>query len=519
MSTAYILDGVIFLPFVFAAIVAFLPAVQEKLLKVVAVTGMLVTFFLSLLLLRWFDADVAGFQFLHRSVWIQRFDISYFVGVDGMSLLLILLTTFLTPLALLGTWNSIQTRLKEYLVMMLFLETGMIGVFAALDVFLFYVFWEAMLIPMYFIIGIWGGGNRIYAALKFFLYTLFGSLLMLVAILAVGAFIATLPGRTFTMNLLEWYNVAPAFPATFQMWLFLAFGISFAIKVPLWPFHTWLPDAHVEAPTAGSVLLAGVLLKMGTYGFVRFNLPLFPQAALTFVPFLSTLAVIGIVYGALVAMVQKDMKKLVAYSSVSHLGFVMLGVFSMSADGLQGAILQMVNHGLSTGALFLLVGMLYDRTHTRMIAEYGGYAKIVPVFATLFLIISLSSIGLPGLNGFVGEFLILLGAFTSSVAGTKVFAIVAATGVILAAVYMLWMIQRVFFGPLQLREGAHSLPDMSAREIGVLAFIVLFVVWIGIYPKPFLKISAGTAQRTVERIEEVQQGQRIQFSLKEIEKP
>ncbi|MEX2090444.1 MAG: NADH-quinone oxidoreductase subunit M, partial [Bacteroidota bacterium] len=376
-------------------------------------------------------------------VWIEHLSISYSVGVDGMSLLLILLTTFLTPLALLGTWNSITHRIKEYMVMMLLLEVGMIGVFASVDLFLFYVFWEAMLIPMYFIIGIWGGQDRVYAAVKFFLFTLFGSLLMLVAILALAYSASTLPGGTFTTDLLTLYGVGPRLALNVQSWMFLAFALSFAIKVPLFPLHTWLPDAHVQAPTAGSVILAGVLLKMGTYGLIRFCLPLFPDATFVFTPLMSSLAVIGIIYGALVAMVQTDIKKLVAYSSVSHLGFVVLGTFAMTEEGIQGAIIQMVNHGLSTGALFLLVGMIYDRAHTRAIADFGGVAKVMPVFASFFMIVTLSSIGLPGLNGFVGEFLILVGSFKSPFLGSYAYSVVATSGVILAAVYMLWMYQRV----------------------------------------------------------------------------
>jgi len=441
-------------------------------------------------------------------VWIEGLNIGYKIGLDGMSLLLVMLTTFLTPVALLGTWNSVNDRLKEYTLMVLMLEVGMIGVFAALDLFLFYVFWEAMLIPMYFIIGIWGGQDRVYAAIKFFLFTLFGSLLMLVAILVLGYYASTVPGGAFTTDLLVLYEIGPQIPAAVQLWMFLAFALSFAIKVPLFPLHTWLPDAHVQAPTAGSVLLAGVLLKMGTYGFIRFCLPLFPQAALASTPYVSSLAVIGIIYGALVAMVQTDMKKLVAYSSVSHLGFVVLGIFSMTEEGMQGAIIQMVNHGLSTGALFLIVGMIYDRAHTRLIAEYGGVAKIMPVFAALFMVVTLSSIGLPGLNGFVGEFLVLLGAFKSPTLGSAVYAAVAATGVIFAAVYMLWMYQRVMLGPV--REGrtynGHALSDISFRETISLVSILVFIVWIGLYPATFLSKSGTVARDVIKKIEEVRRG-------------
>jgi NADH-quinone oxidoreductase subunit M len=364
---------------------------------------------------------------------------------------------------------------------------------------------------MYFIIGMWGGPNRVYAAVKFILFTLLGSLLMLVAILALGYYASTLPGGKFTTDLLELYGVAPRMALSLQSWMFLAFALSFAIKVPVFPLHTWLPDAHVEAPTAGSVLLAGVLLKMGTYGLVRFCLPLFPNASFKFVPLMGVLAVIGIIYGALVAMVQTDIKKLVAYSSVSHLGFVVLGIFAMTEEGMQGAIIQMINHGLSTGALFLLVGMIYDRAHTRTIAEFGGAARFMPVFAAFFMIISLSSIGLPGLNGFVGEFLVLLGSFKSTFLDSIAYAAFAATGVILAAVYLLWAYQRMMLG--EVREGGlyggHALSDINGREFVALASIVLFVVWIGVYPSTFLSKSAPVAKELVRGLESVRQGGQI----------
>jgi NADH-quinone oxidoreductase subunit M len=382
----------------------------------------------------------------------------------------------------------------------------MLGVFLASDLFLFYVFWEAMLIPMYFIIGIWGGQDKIYAAVKFFLYTMAGSLLMLIAILSLGYYASTVPGGHFTTNLATLYQIAPSIPRNIQVWMFLAFTLSFAIKIPLFPFHTWLPDAHVQAPTAGSVILAAVLLKMGTYGLLRFCLPLFPQASFEFTPLLSTLAVIGIVYGALVAMVQTDIKKLVAYSSVSHLGFVVLGIFSMTEEGIQGAMIQMINHGLSTGALFLIVGMLYDRRHTRDISQFGGLSKQMPVFAAFFMIVMLSSIGLPGLNGFVGEFLILLGSFKSTFLGSHVYTVVAATGVIFAAVYMLWMFQRVMFGKLT-NPANQSLHDLSKREIAVLVPIVVFIVWIGVYPSTFLRTSAASTRHIVKVLEQTRSGE------------
>jgi NADH-quinone oxidoreductase subunit M len=466
----------------------------------------LFTFVISLLVYFRFDASDPRVQFVKHAAWIQGLDISYVVGVDGLSLLLVMLTTFLTPIALLASWEAVTVRLKEYVIFILFLEIGMLGVFLAIDLFLFYVFWEAMLIPMYFIIGIWGGHEKIYAAVKFFLYTMAGSLLMLIAILWLGYYASTTPGGHFTTNLQSLYQVAPSAPHNIQVWMFLAFTLSFAIKIPLFPFHTWLPDAHVQAPTAGSVILAGVLLKMGTYGLLRFSLPLFPFAAFEFTPLLSTLAVVGIIYGALVAMVQTDIKKLVAYSSVSHLGFIVLGIFSMTEEGIQGSMIQMINHGLSTGALFLLVGMIYDRRHTRDISQFGGLAKQLPVFATFFMIVTLSSIGLPGLNGFVGEFLILLGSFKSLFLGSHLYTVFAATGVILSAVYMLWMFQRVMFGKLS-NAANQSLLDLSKRELAVLIPIVVLIVWIGVYPSTFLKSSTASTKQIVKMLERAKTGE------------
>ncbi len=514
MLSEFLLTIIIFLPLAFAAAILFLPKENSRLIKLCGLIGSFVTFFVSVFLFVGYDANKTGFQFVQKIPWIENLNISYHLGVDGMSLLLILLTTFLTPIALLGTWNSINRQLKSYTIMILLLEVGMIGVFASLDLFLFYIFWEAMLIPMYFIIGLWGGENRIYAAVKFFLFTLFGSLLMLVAIIYLGHIASTVPNGRFTTDLIELYGIAHLMPINLQIWMFIAFGLSFAIKVPVWPLHTWLPDAHVEAPTTGSVILAGVLLKMGAYGFIRFNLPLFAEASLRAMPFMCSLAVIGIVYGALVAMVQTDIKKLVAYSSVSHLGFVILGIFSMTEEGLQGAIIHMVNHGLSTGALFLLVGMIYDRTHTRIISDYGGIAKLTPIYATFFMIMTFSSIGLPGLNGFVGEFLVLIGAFKSTLLGNRWFAIIAALGVILSAVYMLWVYQRVFMGTLRKDGlyGGHHLTDLSKREIAVLVPIVIFIVWIGVYPKTYLSKSAKVVKQTVEKMESVKRGSQIRFT-------
>ncbi len=508
MIADHILSITIFLPLAGAFVLLFVEKKNAQAIKLTAFAAALGTLLVSLYLFFQFNSFAQGFQFQQQSKWIQGLNISYHLGIDGMSLLLILLTTFLTPVALLGTWNSIEHRIKEYNIMMLLLETGMIGVFASLDLFLFYIFWEAMLIPMYFIIGLWGGPQRIYAAIKFFLFTLLGSLLMLVAILALGYYASLLPVGKFTTNVVELYNLAPRLSLGLQSWLFLAFALSFAIKVPLFPLHTWLPDVHVEAPTAGSVILAGVLLKMGTYGFIRFCLPLFPQASLKFIPYFSVLAVIGIIYGALVAMVQTDIKKLVAYSSVSHLGFVVLGIFAMTEESLQGAIIQMVNHGLSTGALFLIVGMIYDRAHTRIISDFGGVAKFMPVFAACFMIVGLSSIGLPGLNGFVGEFLILVGSFKSVFLGTYAYASIAAIGVILAAVYILWVYQRVMLGPV--REGGlykgHQLFDLNKREIAALVPVIVFIVWIGIFPSTFLGKSASVVKEVVQKMENIQRG-------------
>ncbi len=420
--------------------------------------------------------------------------VSYHVGVDGISVLLVLLTTFLTPLTVLSAWHAVESRWKEFAITMLLLETGMIGVFVALDLFLFYIFWEAMLIPMYLIIGIWGGSNRVYAAIKFVLYTLAGSLLMLVAILVLYFRYGAATGTyTFDLPTLAQF-ILPA--GREQNLLFLAFALAFAIKVPMFPFHTWLPDAHVEAPTAGSVILAGVLLKMGTYGFLRFCLPLFPNASLTFTPWIFALAVIGIIYGAWVSTVQPDIKKLVAYSSVSHLGFVVLGLFTLTPQGLVGGIIQMINHGLSTGALFLMVGMLYERRHTRLIAEFGGLWKVVPALSVLFLIVCLSSVGLPGLNGFVGEFLILLGAFQVD----RTAAVFATSGIIFAAVYLLWMYQRVIFGVVT-KDVNRRLPDLSVREWAILIPILALIVWIGVYPTSFTGMTEASVQALIAQVQ------------------
>ncbi len=465
---------------------------REPLVRWIALGASLVTFAATLLLWSQFDASSAAYQFEERFDWIPRFGIQYYIGVDGISLFLIVLTGFLTPLALLSSWESVHTGVKAFSFFILALETAMIGVFASIDLFLFYVFWDAMLIPMYFLIGIWGYERRVYAAIKFILYTMAGSVLMLLAIIAIAWTYAEANGGIFSFNLLdlEGLSLSPRM----EFWCFLAFAVAFAIKVPLFPFHTWLPDAHVEAPTAGSVILAGVLLKMGTYGLLRFAFPLFPAAALQFTPILATLAVVGIIYGALVAMVQPDMKKLVAYSSVSHLGFVVLGLCALNVQGVQGAVYQMLNHGVSTGGLFLLVGMLSDRRHTRLISEYGGLKGVAPRLVAAFLLVTLSSIGLPGMNGFVGEFLILLGAFRWE-PWTAAF---AATGVILSAVYMLWMFQRVNYGPVT--EKNRDLPDLTPREWALMAPTVALAVVMGVMPGVFLRPMEPSVVRVIERV-------------------
>ncbi|NIO16425.1 MAG: NADH-quinone oxidoreductase subunit M [Deltaproteobacteria bacterium] len=488
-----ILSLMIFLPVAGILVLFFVPKEREGLIKNFSLLVTLLVFAVSLAVLARFDGSLDVMQMVEKRSWLPGYGIQYFLGIDGISLWLVLLTTFLMPISVLASYSGIRKNIKEYMIFMLLLETGMVGVFLALDLFLFYIFWELMLIPMYFLIGVWGGERRIYAAIKFFLYTMAGSVLMLVAILALAFYNKGVTGE-FTFDLLELYRLN--MPAKLQLYMFGAFFLAFAFKVPMFPFHTWLPDAHVEAPTAGSVILAGVLLKMGTYGFLRFAMPLFPQATVDLVPVISVLAIIGIIYGALVAMVQKDVKKLVAYSSVSHLGFVMLGMFALNIQGIEGGIIQMINHGLSTGALFLIVGIIYERTHTRLIENFGGLSRVVPLFAAFFMVITLSSIGLPGLNGFVGEFLILLGAFKVN----KTFAVLAATGVILAAVYMLWMFQRVMFGKVT-REANRKIADMNLREIAYMLPIILFIVWIGVYPQPFLRKMDASVKHLIHQVE------------------
>jgi NADH-quinone oxidoreductase subunit M len=489
-----ILTSLVALPVFGAVLLLFVRDDEQhaRLIRNLALVVSTLVFAETLLLWSRFDAGSAEFQFIERHAWIPAFGITYLVGVDGISLLLLVLTGFLTPLALLGSWESVHSRLKAFCIFMLLLESAVMGVFVSLDLFLFYVFWDAMLIPMYFLIGIWGYDRRVYAALKFLLFTMGGSVLMLLAIIGLAYLHSTTDGGAYTFDLIKLYETS--IPPNLQFWFFLAFALAFAIKVPLFPFHTWLPDAHVEAPTAGSVILAGVLLKMGTYGLVRLAFPLFPRAASFFAPSLAILAVIGIIYGALVAMVQPDMKKLVAYSSVSHLGFVVLGIAAMNQQGVQGAVYQMLNHGVSTGGLFLIVGMLSDRRHTRLIAEFGGLKKVMPHLVAVFLILTLSSIGLPGLNGFVGEFLILLGAFRWDPRLT----VFAATGVILSATYMLWMFQRVNYGPVSSEKNA-TLKDLTPREWAVLVPIVAVAVLMGVLPNLFLRPIGPSVDRLLDR--------------------
>jgi NADH-quinone oxidoreductase subunit M len=470
---------------------------RDGAIRWLALVLSLVVFAVTLGIWMRFDPTSADFQMVERVPWIPAFGIDYYVGIDGISLLLVVLTGFLTPIALLSSWQGIEKKVKEFSVFILALEAAMIGVFISLDLFLFYVFWDAMLIPMYFLIGIWGYDQRIYAAIKFMLYTMAGSVLMLVAILALAYMHSESPAGTYSFDLLKLYalEIAP----TTQRWLFLAFAVAFAIKVPLFPFHTWLPDAHVQAPTAGSIILAGVLLKMGTYGLVRFAFPLFPAAAIEFAPWIAVLAVIGIVYGALVAMVQPDMKKLVAYSSVSHLGFVVLGICAMNVQGVQGAVYQMLAHGISTGGLFLLVGMLSDRRHTRLISEFGGLKNSMPRLTAAFLIITLASIGMPALNGFIGEFLTMLGAF----AWDPRFVVVAGLGVILSAVYMLWMFQRVYLGTITNEKNA-KLADLQPREWASVIPLCAMAIVMGVLPNLFLAPMEPAVKRIVERVQAAQ---------------
>jgi NADH-quinone oxidoreductase subunit M len=500
----YLLTILILLPVIGAAttiVYGLTPGARESHHRWIALGFTILTFLVSLLLLC--GAGAAGYRFEANYSWVGAINARYHLGVDGISLWLVLLTTLLMPIAILSSWTSVTKRQPTYYALLLLLESAMMGVFVSLDLLLFYLFFEASLIPMFFLIGIWGGERRIYAAVKFFIYTAVGSLLMLVGIIALY-FIhqrATGIGTFDYVTLLETLrNSSGMISPRTEFVLFLAFAFAFAIKVPLWPFHTWLPDAHTEAPTAGSVILAGVLLKMGTYGLLRFNFGLFPNASRQAAPIVITLAVIGIIYGALVAMVQPDVKRLVAYSSVSHMGFVVLGLFSFTEQGMQGALYQMLNHGVSTGALFLFVGMIYERRHTRMISDFGGLARPMPWFSALFVIASLSSIGLPFLNGFVGEFLIMLGAWTSTaVQHAWIVTMLAGTGVIWAAVYMLWMLQRVVFGT-RTSEANAGLSDLNAREFGLLIPLLILMFLMGVYPGPFLNRSRDAVEAMRQRV-------------------
>jgi len=502
----HILTIVAFWPLAGMIVLLFFNKESKGLIKVWANAVMVVGFLVSLPLWFWFDRNVSDqMQFVENFTWIPTLGANYHVGIDGISLLLVLLTTLLGPLAVLSSWDAIESRVKEYYVFMLMLQAGMLGVFISLDFFLFYVFWEVMLVPMYFLIGVWGGPRKLYAAIKFFLYTLIGSVLLLLGILALYFNYPTIaaqhpeiaaqfgPGSTF--NVLAFQAIGPFLSQTFQYWVFLAFFVGFAIKVPMFPFHTWLPDAHVEAPTVGSVILAGVLLKMGTYGFLRFSLPILPWGTKHFIPLMITLAIIGIVYGALVAMMQPDMKKLVAYSSVSHMGFVMLGMFALNPNGLNGSIIQQINHGISTGALFLIVGMIYERRHTREISQFGGISNVMPVFAIVFLIMTMSSIGLPLLNGFIGEFAIMMGALQEQLW----WAVFAGSGIVLGAAYMLWLYQRTMLGKIE-NPANEKLADLNMREIVTIVPLIIMAFWIGLYPAPFFHVLDKPVNKLVEKV-------------------
>jgi len=483
------LSILVFFPLAAAAVVAMMPTGSPRTARLVATGAALIELLVSLPLWWRLAPRAPGFQFEESLNWIPAIGARYHLGVDGVSALLALLTTITTFVALLGAWTAVEKRAREFYALVLALEAGMLGTFFSLDLLLFYMFWEAMLIPMYLLIGVWGGQRRVYAAVKFFLYTMAGSVLMLVAILSLWLTQRAATG-TPTFDLTVFYQM-PLSPSH-QFWLFLAFAVAFAIKVPMFPLHTWLPDAHVEAPTAGSVILAAVLLKMGTYGFVRFAMPLFPNALQVCGPWIAGIALVGIVYGALVAMVQPDLKKLVAYSSVSHMGFAMLGLMALNAQGMAGSMMTMLNHGVSTGALFLLVGVVYERRHTRLIADFGGLWKVVPVYSAIFLVVMLSSIGLPGTNGFVGEFLVILGAFRHQIP----WAVIAATGVVLSACYMLWMFQRVVFGPVTHDEN-RGLTDLSLREKLVFAPLLVLIFWMGVAPQPILDRVQPALDRTL----------------------
>ena len=500
---SWILPALLIIPLVGAVVVMLLPArateagVESPAARQVAFWFFVLEFLVSLGLWWSYNPSDTGWQASIDKPWIPTWGVRFTLGIDGIALMMVLLTTFIMPLSALGSWTTIRTKVRSYFSLLLILTSGMIGVFLARDLFLFYVMWDVMLIPMYFIIGIWGGERRIYASIKFFLYTFLPSLLMLVAIIYLGVHMRTSGGGPdFSYDHL--LTASQGMPAQVAKYLFAAFFLAFAVKVPMFPFHTWLPDAHVEAPTAGSVILAGIMLKMGTFGFLRFAMPLFPGAAMnpTIRMIILVLAVIGIIYGALVAMVQPDFKKLVAYSSVSHLGFVMLGIFALTLQSVQGALMVMINHGISTGALFLLVGIIYERRHSRLIDAYGGIARVVPMFAAALTFVSLSSIGLPGTNGFVGEFLVLLGSYRTY----PVLTVISTTGVIFAAVYLLWAIQRILFNSLDKPENA-DLPDLNRRELALLVPMIAVIIWLGVYPAPVLRRMEGSAQVLIDRVQ------------------
>ena len=483
-----ILSSVIFLPIFGALVIICMRERHESLIKWAALAFSMITFIISLPLFVKFSKTTAKMQFVERTDWIPAWNVQYYIGIDGISVLFVLLSTLLGILCITVSWTAITVKVKEFYAALLLIQGSMVGVFCSLDLFLFYIFWEAMLIPMYLLIGVWGGPNRIYAAIKFFLYTLVGSLLMLVGVIVL--YFAT--NRSF--DILQMMNTN--YPMQLQIMLFWAFFAAFAVKVPMFPVHTWLPDAHTEAPTAGSVILAGILIKMGAYGFLRFNMPLFPAASQMLAPYMIALSVIAIIYGAVICLAQTDLKRLIAYSSVSHMGFVTLGIFALNTQGIQGGILQMVNHGIVTGALFLCVGIIYERTHTRVIADYGGAATLFPIFATFFMVFTLSSVGLPGTNGFIGEFLILLGGFAASpVAG-----IFAATGVIIGAAYMLWLYQQVFFVETNPKLVGHG-SDVNVREMLTLLPLLILVFWIGIFPNTFLSFMDASVQQLIERVQ------------------
>ncbi|HJZ76384.1 MAG TPA: NADH-quinone oxidoreductase subunit M [Vicinamibacterales bacterium] len=488
----HLLSIILFTPLVGAVAILLVNKQKEDTIRWIANGVALAGFLVSVPLWFQFNPASGDFQFVERAPWIPSVGAEYFLGVDGLSTLLILLTTMMGFIAVLSSWAAITERVKEYYIFMLVLQTGMLGAFMSLDFLLFFLFWEVMLVPMYFLIGIWGSSNRLYSAIKFFLYTLVGSVVMLLGILALYFAYHTQTG-VYTFDVTQYQKAG--FDTSLQWWVFLAFFLGFAIKVPMFPFHTWLPDAHTDAPTAGSVILAAVLLKMGTYGFLRFSLPILPEASRQFVPMMVLLSIIGIVYGALVALAQKDWKRLVAYSSVSHMAMVMIGMFTLNPVGLTGSIVQQLNHGISTGALFLLVGVVYERRHTREISEYGGLSKVMPVYAAIFLIMTMSSIGLPTLNGFIGEFLILQGVFVAN----KMWAAFAASGVVLGAAYMLYLYQRTMFGKVENPKNERLL-DISNREFATFAPLLLLAVWIGIYPSPFLRRLETSVQKIVLRV-------------------